>query len=82
MARLFGRRPFVDSGQIAEFGGFYQNMPSRKARAELGFDPRSARETIARTVAWLIDRGFVPEKRLARLKLHADVERCRPGLAA
>jgi dihydroflavonol-4-reductase len=72
--RMTGRRPMVDGAQVAEWGGLYQNMPSRKARAELGFDPRPARATIVRTIAWLIARGFVPEARRRLLRLDPDVE--------
>ncbi len=69
IARLSHRRPLVDRATVAEFGGRYQNMPSHKARRELGFEPRPARETLTRTVAWLCARGFVPARRLAKLNL-------------
>ncbi len=74
IGRLARRRPLVDRATVAEFGGRYQNMPCRKARTELGFQPRPARETLARTVAWLCARGFVPVRRLARMKLAPEVE--------
>lgn len=73
IGRMTDRRPLVDRATIAEFGGRYQNMPCHKARSELRFEPRSARETLARTVAWLCARGFLPARRVAKMALAPEV---------
>ena len=42
-----------------------------KAKKELGYDPRSAREGLARSCRWFLDNGYVSKKaaRRARLEL-------------
>jgi hypothetical protein len=37
---------------------------------ELGYSFRDARETVRRTIAWAIDRGFVTPKRRSVLRPH------------
>lgn len=71
--RLTGTRPLVDRAQAHEFGGLYWYADPGKAQRELGFTHRNARETVRRTVAWAIDCGFVPEKRLKALAPHASL---------
>ena len=67
--RLTGKRPMIDRSQVDEFAGKYGYFDSRKAERELGYTHRSARETVGRTIAWLVDRGFVPEGRRRALRL-------------
>ena len=69
--KLTGTRPMLDRSQVDEFAGKYAYFDSRKAERELGYTHRSARETVGRTIAWLVDRGFVTEKR--RQALHVKV---------
>jgi nucleoside-diphosphate-sugar epimerase len=59
----------IDRSQVDEFAGKYGYFDSRKAERELGYTHRSARETVGRTIAWLVDRGFVPEARRRALRL-------------
>ncbi|HLY38057.1 MAG TPA: SDR family oxidoreductase [Candidatus Binatia bacterium] len=75
VSKLTGQRPMIDRSQVDEFGGKWAYFDCAKAKRELGYTYLSARETIRRTVAWVIERGFVPEKR--RRALHVD-----PSLAA
>jgi len=69
--RLTGTRPMLDRSQVDEFAGKFAYFDSRKAERELGYTHRSARETVGRTIGWLVDRGFVTEKR--RQALHLKV---------
>jgi dihydroflavonol-4-reductase len=67
--RLTGMRPMLDRSQVDEFAGTYSYFDSGKAERELGYTHRPARETVQRTIAWLVERGFVPDKRLRTLRL-------------
>jgi dihydroflavonol-4-reductase len=73
VSKATGRRPMLDRSQVDEFGGKYAYIDSSKAKRTLGYQARGARETIARTVAWAIDHGFVPEKRAAALTLAPEL---------
>jgi dihydroflavonol-4-reductase len=63
-----GRRPQITRSAVDEFAGKYGYMDCTKAKEEVGFSYRSARETVRRTVAWLLEQGFVSEKRQRALK--------------
>ena len=69
-SKVTGRRPQITRSAVDEFGGKYGYMDCAKAAEELGFTYRSARETVRRTVAWLLDHGFVSEKRQRALTPH------------
>jgi dihydroflavonol-4-reductase len=73
-SKLTGTRPQIIRSTVEEFGGKYAYADSSKAQRELGFTYRSARETVRRTVAWLIDRGFVTEGRRRALTPHASLQ--------
>jgi dihydroflavonol-4-reductase len=73
-SKLTGSRPMLDRSQVDEFGGKYGYHSSAKAQRELGYTWLSARETIRRTIAWIIDRGFVADKRRAALRLHPELK--------
>jgi dihydroflavonol-4-reductase len=70
---ITGWRPAIDRNQVDEFAGVYGYMDPGKAERELGFTWRSARDTVRRTVAWAIDRGFVPEGRKNALQPHPSL---------
>jgi dihydroflavonol-4-reductase len=72
-AKLTGKRPQIDRSQVDEFAGKYAYFDSSKAARELGYTYRSARDTVCRTVAWLIDRGFVTERRQRVLQPHPSL---------
>ena len=72
-AKLTGKRPQIDRSQVDEFAGKYGYFDSSKAERELGYTYRSARDTVCRTVAWLIDRGFVTERRQRVLQPHPSL---------
>jgi dihydroflavonol-4-reductase len=73
-SKVTGRRPMIDRSQVDEFAGKYGYFDNSKAERELGYTYRDARETLRRTVAWLVDKGFVSEKRRAALTLHPSVQ--------
>jgi dihydroflavonol-4-reductase len=68
-----GWRPLIDRSQVDEFFGHYAYLDNGKAQRELGYSWRNARETIRRTVAWSIDRGFVGASRRAALHPHSSL---------
>ena len=72
-AKITGKRPQLDRSQVDEFAGNYGYFDSSKAQRELGYTYISARDTLRRTIAWLIDRGFVVEKRQRVLQPHPSL---------
>ena len=72
-SKLTGARPMLDRSQVDEFAGHYGYFSSEKAKRELGYTYLSARDTLRRTVAWLMDHGFVSEKRMRLIKPHASL---------
>jgi dihydroflavonol-4-reductase len=72
-ARLTGGRPQIDRSQVDEFAGKYLYFDSSRAVRELGYTYRPARDVLRRTVAWLIDRGFVVERRRPLLQPHPSL---------
>jgi dihydroflavonol-4-reductase len=68
-----GWRPLLDRSQVDEFAGVYGFVDPGKAERELGFTWRNARDTVRRTVAWAIDRGFVAEARQRALQPHPSL---------
>lgn len=75
-ARLTGRRPMIDRSQVDEFAGKYAYFDNSKAERELGYTYLSARDTLRRTVAWLIDGNFVTERRRRVLQPHPSLQNC------
>jgi dihydroflavonol-4-reductase len=73
VSKVTGARPMLDRSQIDEFAGKYGYLANGKSRRELGCTYRPAREVIRRTVAWLIERGFVAERRRPLLKPHPSL---------
>jgi dihydroflavonol-4-reductase len=72
-ARITGSRPLIDRAQVDEFGGKYAYFDCSKAERELGYTYLAARPTVIRTIAWLIDRGFVTERRRRILQPHPSL---------
>jgi len=71
--RLGGSRPILDRAQVDEFAGVYGYLSAAKAERDLGWTYRPARDAVRRTVAWLLDHGFVDEKRRAALSPDAGL---------
>jgi len=55
------------------FAGVYGYVDCGKAARDLGYTYRSARDTVRRTVAWLLDRGFVSDRRRQALTPHPSL---------
>jgi dihydroflavonol-4-reductase len=72
-SRVTGRRPLIDRSQVDEFAGRYGYFDPSKANRELGWTYRSARDTVTRTITWLVERGFVSERRRRALQLHPSL---------
>lgn len=72
--RLTGTRPMIDRSQVDEFAGTYAYYDWSKAARELGYTARPARDVARRTVAWLIDHGFVDERRQRLLAPHPSLK--------
>jgi dihydroflavonol-4-reductase len=81
VSRITGRRPMLDRDQVDEFGGRYAYFDSGKAARELGYTYMPARETVRRTIAWIVERGFVSERRRAALRLHPSLRGAKEAAA-
>jgi dihydroflavonol-4-reductase len=73
-SKVTRRRPMLDRSMVDEFAGVWGYHDSSKAKRELGYEPRGVRETLARTIAWALDSGFVPEKRRNVLRPSAELQ--------
>jgi dihydroflavonol-4-reductase len=73
VSKVTRKRPMIDRSQVDEFAGRYGYFDSGKAERELGYTYLSARDTVSRTIAWLIARSFVPEKRQKALTPHPSL---------
>src|SRR5207244_13576696 len=73
-SKVTGTRPMIDRSQVDEFAGKYGYFDSSKAERELGYTYLSAHETVSRTIAWLVARGFVAERRQRALRLHPSLQ--------
>ena len=80
-SKVTGARPMIDRSQVDEFAGKYAYFSSAKAARELGYTWLPAREVVARTIAWIVERGMVVEKRRSALQLHPSLRDAK-GLAA
>jgi dihydroflavonol-4-reductase len=72
-SKVTGGRPMLDRSQVDEFAGKYAYFSNAKAERELGYTWLPAREVVRRTVAWVVEHGFVAEKRRHALKLDASL---------
>jgi dihydroflavonol-4-reductase len=72
-SKLTGSRPMIDRSQVDEFAGRYAYFSNAKAERELGYTWLPAREVVARTIVWIVERGMVTEKRKGALHLHSSL---------
>jgi len=72
-AQVTGMRPMLDRSQVDEFAGKYAYFSSAKAQRELGYTYLPARETVRRTITWLVEHGFVNERRRQMILKTASV---------
>jgi dihydroflavonol-4-reductase len=68
-ARLFGGDPELTHRLARDYGSAFAWVTSEKAETELGYTHRPARETLARSVRWYLERAYVPQRAARRVRL-------------
>jgi dihydroflavonol-4-reductase len=68
-ARLRGGDPIVTSRIARDYVGANVWVTSEKAEQQLGYQHRSAREALARSVRWFLDNAYVSEHAARRVRL-------------
>jgi len=68
-ANLGGGNPTVTRRMARDFAFSYVFVTSEKAENELGYTHRPAREALARSVRWYLEKGYVPDKAARRVRL-------------
>lgn len=71
LSRLNGEPPLLSRKYVNDYYGKYLFVSSDKAKKELGFEARPARQSFARACRWYLDNGYVSKvaARRARLEL-------------
>ncbi|HLV20363.1 MAG TPA: NAD-dependent epimerase/dehydratase family protein [Polyangiaceae bacterium] len=68
-ARLRGGRPALTHRMARDYVGAYLWVTSAKAKRELGYTHGPVRDALARAVRWYLQRGYVPEQAVRRVRL-------------
>jgi len=68
--RILKREPVV-ALEAARMSTTNMMFNDRRARYELGYSPRPAREAIVDSARWFVENGYVTQKRLSRIKIRA-----------
>lgn len=68
-ARLRGGDPILTTRLARDYVGANVWVTSEKAESKLGYQHRSAREALARSVRWFLDNGYVSERAASRVRL-------------
>lgn len=68
-ARLTGTPPVLTSRLARDYSHSYVWVTSEKAERDLGYQHRPARESLARSVRWLLENGYVPGPAAERVRL-------------
>jgi len=73
VAAWTGRPPLLTRKMIENYYGEFIFVSSAKAKADLGYEPRSARDALARSCKWFLENGYVSKRaaRRARLELRS-----------
>jgi dihydroflavonol-4-reductase len=69
LARIEVRDPLFSYRLARDMMFAYQYGSSEKAEQELGYSHRPARKTLLRSLRWMLEHGYVPEKRARQLAL-------------
>jgi dihydroflavonol-4-reductase len=69
LARVVSFEPSITYKLARDYVGRYVWASSAKARKELGYSPRAARETLYRSVLWYLRHGYVEERAAKRIRL-------------
>jgi dihydroflavonol-4-reductase len=68
-AKLFGGDPMITRRLARDYSGNFLFVSSAKAERALGYVHRPAREALARSVQWFLEKGHVPEQAARRVRL-------------
>ena len=68
-AKYSGKAPVLTRKLARDYAHSYVWASSERAEFELDYKHRSARETLARSVRWLLENGYVPEAAAERVRL-------------
>ncbi len=68
-SRLKGEEPLVTPKLMRAYTSGFAWVDSRKAERELGYEHRSARLALGRSVQWFLDQGYVPDRFAGRIRL-------------
>jgi dihydroflavonol-4-reductase len=68
-ARFTGKAPVLTSKLARDYSHSYVWVTSEKAERDLGYTHRPARESLARSVRWLLENGYVPGPAADRVRL-------------
>ena len=68
-ARLRGGDPRITSRMARDYVDSFSWVTSKKAEIELGYQHRSARESLSRSVRWFLANGYLPPKAAGRVRL-------------
>ncbi len=69
MAKNTGKAPILTRKLARDYAHAYCWVSSLRAESELDYQHRPARETLARSVRWLLENGYVPEATADRIRL-------------
>lgn len=68
-ARFTGADPTITRRLARDYAFRFAWITSEKAEKELGYEHRSAKKALERSVAWFLEHGYVPEATSRRLRL-------------
>jgi dihydroflavonol-4-reductase len=68
-AKWSGRQPILTRRLVRDYAHRYVWVTSERAKQELDYEHRPARETLARSVRWLLENGRVPNVAAERVRL-------------
>jgi dihydroflavonol-4-reductase len=69
LAKNSGKAPILTRKLARDYAHAYVWVTSMRAETELDYQHRPARETLARSVRWLLENGYVPEAAAERVRL-------------
>jgi dihydroflavonol-4-reductase len=67
-ARLTGKEPQLTYKLARDYVGYFVWVSSKKAESELGYTHRPLRTTLARSVLFYLEKGYLPDKRSNRIR--------------
>jgi dihydroflavonol-4-reductase len=68
-AKWSGKQPILTRKLVRDYAHRYVWVSSERAEQQLDYEHRPARETLARSVRWLLENGYVPDAAADRVRL-------------